>query len=102
MICCKEEKKRDFIMALKSNRIVALSEEDKENKKYISIKNTTVGTADRGDLARRTRFSLLLTKQIFKNENGTIGELYLACSDLNLSYDKITTTILPKSILLTT
>jgi hypothetical protein len=35
-------------------------------------------------------FPLLLTKQVFKNENATVGELYLACSDLNLSYDKIT------------
>ena len=66
MICCKEEKKRDFIMALKSNRIVALSEEDKENKKYISIKNTTAGAADRGDLARRTRFSAVAYKANFQ------------------------------------
>jgi hypothetical protein len=36
-------------------------------------------------------FPLLLTKQVFKNENGTVGELYLACSDLNLSFDQITT-----------
>ena len=36
-------------------------------------------------------FPLLLTKQVFKNENDTVGELYLVCSDLNLSYHKITT-----------
>ena len=34
MICCKEELKQDFIMALKSNRKVALSKQDKENKQY--------------------------------------------------------------------
>ena len=32
----------------------------------------------------------MLTKQVFKNENDTVGELYLACSDLNLSYERIT------------
>lgn len=31
MICCKEQVKRDFIMALKSNRLVALSSEYKAN-----------------------------------------------------------------------
>ncbi len=35
MICCKEELTTDFIMALKSNRKVALSLEDKNTKKYI-------------------------------------------------------------------
>ncbi|WP_158730030.1 hypothetical protein [Flavobacterium sp. I-STPA6A] len=36
-------------------------------------------------------FLLLLTKQVFKNENDTVGQLYLACSDLNLAYDQTTT-----------
>jgi hypothetical protein len=58
--------KARFYNGFKSNRIVALSEEDKENKKYISIKNTTAGTADRGDLARRTRFSAVAYKANFQ------------------------------------
>ena len=33
----------------------------------------------------------MLTKQVFKNENDTVGKLYLACSDLSLSYDQVTT-----------
>jgi transposase len=36
-------------------------------------------------------FPLLLIKQVFKNEDDTVAELYLACSDLNLSYEQITT-----------
>ena len=35
--CCKKESKSDLIMALKSNRKVALSLENKHNKEYISI-----------------------------------------------------------------
>ncbi len=35
-------------------------------------------------------FPQLLTNQVFKNENGTVGALYLACSDLNLSYAEVT------------
>jgi len=33
----------------------------------------------------------LLVKQVFKNGDGTVGELYLVCSDLSLSYDQIIT-----------
>lgn len=33
---------------------------------------------------------LLLVKQVFKNENDTVADLYLACSDLNLAYDQTT------------
>jgi hypothetical protein len=91
MICCKEELKRDFIMALKSNRKVALSKEDKENKEYISIETLQPGQQTVEIWLEELDFPLLLTKQVFKNENGTVGELYLACSDLNLSYDQITT-----------
>lgn len=91
MICCKEELKEDFIMALKSNRKVALSLEDKKNKKYISIETLQPGQQAVEVWFEELDFPLLLTKQVFKNGNGTVGELYLACSDLNLSYDTITT-----------
>lgn len=90
MICCKEEVKRNFIMALKSNRKVALSKEDKEKKKYISIETLQPGQQTVEIWLEELDFPLLLTKQVFKNENDTVGELYLACSDLNLSYDQIT------------
>lgn len=91
MICCKEELKRNFIMALKSNRKVALSKENKDNKEYISIETLQPGQQTVEIWLKKLDFPLLLTKQVFKNENDTVGELYLACSDLNLSYDQITT-----------
>ena len=91
MICCKEELNSHFIMALKSNRKVALSKENKENKQYISIETLQPGQQTVEIWLEELDFPLLLTKQVFKNENDTVGELYLACSDLNLSYDKITT-----------
>ncbi len=91
MDCCKKELKTDFIMALKSNRKVALSLEDKENKKYISIETLQPGQQTVEVWLEKLDFPLLLTKQVFKNENGTVGELYLACSDLKVSYEQITT-----------
>lgn len=92
MICCKKVLNRHFIMALKSNRKVALSKENKDNKQqYISIETLQPGQQTVEIWLKELDFPLLLIKQVFKNENDTVGELYLACSDLNLSYDQITT-----------
>lgn len=91
MKCCKKELKNNFIIALKSNRKVALSLENKQNKKYISIETLQSGEQTVEVWFEELDFPLLLTKQVFKNENDTVGELYLACSDLSLSYEQITT-----------
>ena len=87
----KEELGRDFIMALKSNRKVALSQTDKEQKKYIGIGLLELEQQPMEVWLEELDFPLLLTKQVFKNEDGTVGELYLVSSDLNLSYEKIAT-----------
>jgi len=91
MVCCKKELKTNFIMALKRNRKVALSFEDKQNNKYVSIETLQPGQQTVEVWFKELDFPLLLTKQVFKNENDTVGELYLACSDLSLSYEQITT-----------
>lgn len=91
MICCKEELKNDFIIALKNNRKVALSLEDKQAKTYVNIETLQPGQQTVEVWFEKLDFPLLLTKQVFKNENGTVGELYLACSNSSLSYDQITT-----------
>lgn len=80
-----------FIMALKSNRKVALSKADKQSKKYISIESLQPGQQTVEIWLEELDFPLLLAKQVFKNEDDTVGELYLACSDINLSYEQITT-----------
>ena len=36
-------------------------------------------------------FPILVAKQVFINQDGSTGTLYLACSDTNLTYDQITT-----------
>jgi len=91
MRCSKKELNRNFIMALKSNRKASLSLEDKQNQTYIGIETLQPGQQTVEVWFEDLDFPLLLTKQVFKNENGTVGELYLACSDLNLSYEQITT-----------
>ncbi len=36
-------------------------------------------------------FQVVISKQVFKNEDGSTGALYLASSDLSLTYERITT-----------
>ncbi len=87
----KGELNLNFIFALKSNRKVALSKENKQDKAYINIESLQPGQQTVEVWLEELDFPLLLTKQVFKNEDDTVGELYLACSDLSLSYGSITT-----------
>ena len=82
---------RDFIMALKENRKVALSREDKLSGKYISIKEAVSEGCVRAVYVEQLDFPLLIAKQVFKDEDGVTGTLYLTSSDLSLSYEQITT-----------
>ena len=65
--------------------------EDKKANNYISIKSLQPGQQTVEIWLEELDFPLLLVKQVFKNEDDTLGELYLACSDLSLSYERITT-----------
>ncbi len=87
----KEELQVNFVMALKSNRKIALSLADKEAKKYVSIESLQPGQQTVEVWFEELDFPLLLIKQVFKDGDDTVGELYLACSDLNLQYEQVTT-----------
>lgn len=84
--------KKDFVAALKSNRKVALSLDDKNNGQYTRIDtlelpaNTPIQIYLEG-----VPFALLLMRQCFTNEDGSIGERYLVTSDLTLDADSIAT-----------
>jgi len=83
--------KKHFIMALKENRKVALSKQDKENGVYVSIKSLGLEECVLSVYFEQLDFPVVLSKQVFKNGDGSTGELYLASSDLSLTYSQITT-----------
>ena len=89
----RQELKKDFIMPLKSNRRVALSQDDKRKGKYVCVEAVDI---KRGCIKsiylEGVEFPLLLAKQIFTNEDGSTGILYLVTSDRSLTYERITTT----------
>jgi hypothetical protein len=92
----KAELHKDFIMALKSNRKVALSSTAKQQGHYQAVNTLTFveGTPLEVYL-EQLDFPVLLAQQVFTNEDGRVptgrGVLYLVTSDLTLDYDRLTT-----------
>lgn len=88
----KHDLKRDFIMPLKTNRKVTLSLEDKQQGQYVRV-DTLDLEPDTGVTIylEGVDFPLHLVKQVFTNVDGSSGILYLVTSDLELTYDGITT-----------
>jgi DDE superfamily endonuclease len=88
----KKTLKKDFVMPLKSNRKLALSLSEKKNGHY-----QTIDTLEREPMnpvivyLESVEFPLLLVKQVFANEEGSTGILYLVTSDTTLSGNSITT-----------
>lgn len=82
---------KDFIMAIKENRVVALTLEDKSKGIYVNIKSLELEGRTLSVYFKGLDFPVLITKQVFKNEDGSTGALYLASSDTSLTYEEITT-----------
>jgi hypothetical protein len=84
---------RHFIAALKDNRLIALSEEERKAKRFVRVDelNFLEKTAVQGWLKGYAK-AVLLVRQVFTNKDGSTGTLHLVCSDLACDYDAITTT----------
>lgn len=91
MACITDECKRDFIMGIKSNRVVALSKADKLKGNYVNIKSLELEGRTMTVYFKQLEKPVLISKQVFKNGDGSTGVLYLASSDLNLDYTSLTT-----------
>jgi hypothetical protein len=88
----KHTLEKDFIMPLKSNRKVALSLADKHQGRYVRVDTLELETnVPLAIYLEGVDFPVLLVKQVFENEDGSSGILYLVASDTTLSFDDITT-----------
>jgi hypothetical protein len=88
----KLDLKKDFIMALKSNRKVALSADDKSKGKYQRIDQLEVPEGSTQIIyLEGVPFPLHLVRQVFTNEDGSTGVRYLVTNDLTLNADQIIT-----------
>jgi len=82
----------DFIMALKGNRKVALSEADQAHGHYQRIETLELPADTPVTIyLEGIPFPLQLVRQVFTNEDGSTGVRYLVASDLTLDATQITT-----------
>jgi len=92
MCFVKLDLKKDFIMALKSNRKVALSVDDKSKGKYQRIDQLEVPEDSTHIIyLEGVPFPLRLVRQVFTNEDGSTGVRYLVTNVLTLDADQIIT-----------
>lgn len=81
---------KSFIIGIKSNRTLALSEDDAKNGRYAKVKDLDLEE----DIAHTVwlkglEFSVRLLKKTFKNENGSTGVLYLVSNDMTSSAERL-------------
>ena len=81
---------KSFIIGIKSNRTLALSENDAKNGRYqkvrsLELEEDVTYTAWLKGLA----FPVKLLKKTFKNENGSTGILYLVSNDMQSSAERL-------------
>ena len=88
----KLEHEKEFIGALQSNRLVALTEKDRKNKKFTRIDQIKWSEQEAVTAwLKGLDFPVRLARQVFTNKDGSTGTLYLACSQLTADWNTITT-----------
>jgi hypothetical protein len=92
MMFIKHTVDKDFVMPLKTNRKLAVSAADKQQGRYVQLEALVLEPHVRQEIyLEGVDFPLVLIKQVFVNEGGSTGVLYLVSSDLTLTYDGLTT-----------
>lgn len=86
----KAELGKDFVMPLKSNRKVALSEQDRKDGHFQAVETLALEHGKAQEVwLEQVPFRLLLVKQVFTNKDGSQGLLYLVTSDTTLDGGRI-------------
>lgn len=92
MLFIKHEQKRDFLCPLKTNRKIALHLADQQKGHFHRLDTLDLEEkATREIYLEGVDFPLLLVKQVFTNEDGSQGILYLVSSDTTLNFNDLTT-----------
>lgn len=90
MMFVRHNLKKHFVMPLKSNRKVARSLAEKRQGRFVSVDTLELQeNAVQTIYLEGVDFPLRLIQQVFKNEDGSTGILYLVSSDTTLNHDNI-------------
>jgi Archaeal putative transposase ISC1217 len=88
----KKELKKDMIGAIKSNRLAALTQEDRLAGRFKPISALEIAPETPVTIyLKEIDFPLLWVKHVFTNDDGATGMLYLVSTDLTLTADQMTT-----------
>lgn len=92
MVYIKKKARKDFIIPLKTNRNVFLTAPSAKSGKCVKLSSLDFDTNPLQTLwLDEVPFPLLVSRRVFKNENGSEGILYLCSSDLSLSASALST-----------
>lgn len=91
MMFVKQGLKKEFVMPLKENRKVALSEQEKQLRHYQAVNTLELPTGTTRQIwLEAVDFPLLVSQEVFTNKDGSTGVRYLVTSDLTLDYEQMT------------
>lgn len=86
----KHDLHKDFIMPIKKNRKVALSLAERRQGQYVQVETLDLEASTVREIyLEDVDFPLHSMKQVFKNEDGSVGVRYLITSDTTLTYDDL-------------
>ena len=80
--------KKKFVFGIKSNWLIAMSEEDRKKGQYQNLNTLQLKDREKRIVwLKDVAFPVALITKIFKNEDGSTGILYLITNDLESSAD---------------
>ena len=84
------ELQKNFIFGMKSNRLIALSEEARKKGQYQNLSSFNFKDGEKKTVwLKDLAFPVALITKIFKNEDGSIGILHIVTNDLDSDADHI-------------
>jgi len=90
MYFIKQTHQKDFICAVKGNRLVALNKEDQAAKRFIRIEDLPWSEESTFIVwLKDVPFPVKLVREAFVNKDGSTGILYVACSDTTMKREAI-------------
>ncbi|MBL4764704.1 MAG: hypothetical protein JKX67_05425 [Colwellia sp.] len=86
-----DKMKKHFLLALKSNRLIALSKEDKLQGRFVRIDSLDWSDSLICGWVKGMDLPIILHRQIFKNKDDSEGILYLISNDIELDKEPMET-----------
>jgi DDE superfamily endonuclease len=84
------EMKKKFVIGVKANRLIALTEQEMKKGQYQNLNALLLKDGEKRIVwLKDLSFPVALIKKIFKNEDGSTGILYLVSNDLESGADRI-------------